>query len=282
MRGEERPLAQFCFLGQTGCGKTELAKQLAKTLDMTLTRFDMSEYSSKETVSKFIGASPGYVGFENAGQLTEAVIRSPNSVILLDEIEKADPVVFNLLLQVMDYGTLTDNQGRKADFRSAVIIMTGNIGGHTLSSSKGRLGFGEESLCRKSTVEEEAAKFFSPEFRARLDGVIVFNPINSALMRKITEKHLRGWLESPSFKRKNISVHISEKAKDYIAAKGYDAKLGARPVTRVINEEIQAPLADEILFGKLSKGGTVTVDETGGRLDIEVRAANPAVKTSAD
>lgn len=249
-----KPMGSFLFCGPTGCGKTELAKQLAHELSINFVRFDMSEYAEKHTVSKLIGAPPGYVGYEQAGMLTEAVIKTPHCLILLDEIEKAHPDIYNILLQVMDYGTLTDNNGRKADFKNAIIIMTSNVGARELDTNL--IGFSPDKSV-SSRTSKAVEKYFTPEFRNRLDSIVYFNPLNLELMKKIVEKfinHLASELKS-----RKIEISITDSAKEWLAKNGCNEKLGARPLERLIKTEIQEKLADEILFGKLKDGGQVKV-----------------------
>ena len=259
--GREKPIFSGLFCGMSGTGKTELAKQLAKKLSMNFVRLDMSEYSTKETVSKLIGTSPGYVGFEQAGTLTEPLIKNPFSVVLLDEIEKADKNVFNTLLQIMDYGTLTDNNGRKADFRNAMVIMTSNVGAPAMSSNKVNIGFETDvETVKDDGVKEAVADTFSPEFRNRLDAVVDFNDLSTDMLKMIVDKFINEWTSTSEFKAKNITVTLTDEVKQYIVDKGAEEKLGARPLSRIVRNEIQEPLVDEIMFGKLRNGGEVKVD----------------------
>ena len=256
---QDKPIGSFMFAGPTGVGKTEVTKQLAKIMGIELIRFDMSEYMERHTVSRLIGAPPGYVGFDQGGLLTDAVVQNPHAVVLLDEIEKAHPDVFNLLLQVMDHGTLTDNNGRKADFRNIIFIMTTNAGAESISRTT--MGF---TVQDHSTDGSEAVnKMFTPEFRNRLDSIIQFKPLDKAIILNVVDKFIIE-LEA-QLEEKNVSIDFNYEAKTWLAEHGFDPKMGARPMARLISESIKKPLADEILFGKLSKGGKVRVklDEKG-------------------
>ena len=251
-----KPVASFLFCGKSGVGKTELAKQLAEKLGINFVKFDMSEYSTRETVSKLIGTSPGYVGFEQAGMLTDALIKHPHSVVLLDEIEKADPNIYNLLLQVMDHGTLTDNTGRKADFRHSVIIMTSNVG--AMESVKNGIGFNRNAESdRCDAVDHAVRKYFSPEFRNRLSGIIFFNDLDKSIVKKVVRKFIGQ--TNASLAEKKIRIIVNDDAASWIADKAFDEHLGARPVERIIVQEIKEKIVDDILFGKLDKGGIVNV-----------------------
>ncbi|MBK6286545.1 MAG: ATP-dependent Clp protease ATP-binding subunit ClpA [Pseudomonadales bacterium] len=262
----EKPIASFLFAGPTGVGKTEASRQLAKTLGLELIRFDMSEYMERHTVSRLIGAPPGYVGFDQGGLLTDAVTKHPHCVLLLDEIEKAHPEVFNLLLQVMDHGTLTDNNGRKADFRNAVLIMTTNAGAEQMSRRS--IGFTEQD--QSSDGLEAVKKMFTPEFRNRLDGIIQFGSLSPEVVRSVVDKFLAE-LETQVGERK-VRIEIDDAARDWLVAKGYDEKMGARPMARVIQEHIKKPLAEILLFGELEKRSgvvRVSVDGDGLKLSVE-------------
>ncbi|MCP3967895.1 MAG: ATP-dependent Clp protease ATP-binding subunit ClpA [Lentisphaerae bacterium] len=261
-----KPMGGFLFCGPTGCGKTELARQLANQMGITFIRFDMSEYSEKHTVSKLIGSPPGYVGFEQAGLMTEALIRNPHCVLLLDEIEKAHSDVYNILLQIMDYGTLTDNNGRKADFRNAIIIMTSNVGARQLDANN--IGFSNDSQPQLGT-RKEVEKFFAPEFRNRLDAILYFNRLSQELMKRIVEKFIRN-LQHELISRK-VELEITPKAVEWFAIKGFNPKMGARPLERLIKQEIQEKLADAILFGELSKGGKVKVLAKGNGITLTLK-----------
>ncbi|MCA9504899.1 MAG: ATP-dependent Clp protease ATP-binding subunit ClpA [Myxococcota bacterium] len=253
LAGPDKPTGSFLFAGPTGVGKTELAKQLAATLGVPFLRFDMSEYMEKHSVSRLIGAPPGYVGYDQGGQLIEQVRKHPYAVLLLDEIEKAHPDVFDVLLQVMDHATLTDNQGREADFRHVTLIMTSNAGAREMSSRA--IGFVEG---RRGDGNQEIEKIFSPEFRNRLDEIVRFDPLPPEVMGRVVEKFVRE-LESQLAERK-IRIELTPAARDRLAAKGYDRDYGARPLSRVIQKELKNPLTDEVLFGRLKGGGRVLVD----------------------
>ncbi|OZS66316.1 ATP-dependent Clp protease ATP-binding subunit ClpA [Proteus mirabilis] len=250
---ENKPVGSFLFAGPTGVGKTEVTVQLAKALNIKLLRFDMSEYMERHTVSRLIGAPPGYVGFDQGGLLTDAVIKNPYSVVLLDEIEKAHPDVFNILLQVMDNGTLTDNNGRKADFRNVILVMTTNAGVH--ETQRKSIGFTEQDHSTDAMVEIKKA--FSPEFRNRLDGIIWFNALSADIIAMVVDKfivELQAQLDD-----KGVSLEVSQEARQWLSDKGYDKAMGARPMARVIQENLKKPLANEILFGSLVNGGSVSV-----------------------
>jgi ATP-dependent Clp protease ATP-binding subunit ClpA len=260
LRAPTKPIGSFLFTGPTGVGKTELAKQLAKALGIEFIRFDMSEYGERHTVSRLIGAPPGYVGFDRGGLLTDAVSKTPHAVLLLDEIEKAHPDVFNVLLQVMDHGTLTDNNGKPADFRHVIIIMTSNVGARELATV--RVGFGERG---KSGEDDKAYKnLFSPEFRNRLDARVQFAPLDPTVMKSIVNKFIRE-LEVQLLER-NVALRLTDRAVDYLAAKGYDPDFGARPLDRLVQDEVKRPLSSELLFGKLENGGEVELDAEGDKL----------------
>lgn len=263
-----KPVGSFLFCGPTGCGKTELARQLADKLGIQFIRFDMSEYSEKHTVSKLIGSPPGYVGFEQSGLLTEALLRTPHCVLLLDEIEKAHSDIYNILLQIFDYGTLTDNSGRKADFRNAIVIMTSNVGARQLDAPV--IGFGDE-VRPESSTRREVEKYFSPEFRNRLDGIIYFNRLSRELMRRIVKKFIARLQDSLT--ERGVKITLTGKAVDWFAEQGFDPKMGARPLERLIRSSLQEKLADEILFGKLARGGKVRVDVVEGKIILSVRSA---------
>ncbi|MBR4984694.1 MAG: AAA family ATPase, partial [Proteobacteria bacterium] len=253
IRMPDKPVANLLFTGPTGVGKTEVAKQLAKVLNLPFVRFDMSEYREEYTVSKFIGSAPGYVGYDRGGLLTEAIRSKPNCVLLLDEIEKAHSSIYDLLLQVMDVAKLTDNTGKSADFRNVILIMTSNAGSEEMS--KVRIGFGAE--IDPSQGMKDIEKTFSPEFRNRLDEIVMFNALNSEHMKSIVDRMVSE-LET-QLSEKKIHLQLTDEAKSWLAKHGYDQKFGARPMARLIQHEISLPLADEILFGEAKNGGTVLV-----------------------
>ena len=257
----ERPIGSFLFSGPTGVGKTELARQLAQVLGIAFTRFDMSEYMEKHTVSRLIGAPPGYVGFDQGGLLTDAIRRTPHTVLLLDEIEKAHPDVYNILLQVMDHATLTDNNGRKADFRHVILIMTTNAGGRELTTKP--MGFGDRSkLSAEAASKPAVERLFTPEFRNRIDAWVVFKALEMDSVRLIVDK-LVGELGLQLADR-DLRIELKEAARDWLAEHGYEPDFGARPMRRLIDEKIKRRLADEILFGKLADGGKIVVDAKEG------------------
>lgn len=253
LRDEEKPIGTFLFAGPTGVGKTEVTRQLAMLMGVELIRFDMSEYMERHTVSRLIGAPPGYVGFDQGGLLTEAVNKNPHAVVLLDEIEKADPEVFNLLLQVMDHGTLTDNNGRKADFRNVILVMTTNAGAQEMSRAS--IGFTEQD--HSSDGMSIIKKQFSPEFRNRLDSIIQFESLEIDSIKRVVDK-LVVELEA-KLDNNNVTLELDDAARDWIAKRGYDPQMGARPMARIIQEQIKRPLAEELLFGSLAKGGHVKI-----------------------
>ena len=259
---QDRPLGSFLFAGPTGVGKTEISKQLASILGVKLLRFDMSEYMERHSVSKLIGSPPGYVGYDEGGQLTEQVNANPYAVLLLDEIEKAHPDIFNILLQVMDNGKLTDANGREVDFRNVILIMTSNVGARSVQRSS--IGFSEQD--HSHDYESEMKKVFAPEFRNRLSEVIYFNSLDKDTIIYVVNKFLFD-LEN-ILEEKNVSLVVSDKARDWFANNGYDIQMGARPMSRLIEKEIRKPLADELLFGKLTKGGTVKVDIVKDRVKL--------------
>ena len=256
----EKPIGCFLFSGPTGVGKTEVAKQLAQVMGIEFIRFDMSEYMEKHTVSRLIGAPPGYVGFDQGGLLTDAINRNPYAVLLLDEIEKAHPDLFNILLQVMDHAALTDNNGKKADFRNIILIMTTNAGAREMSGAP--LGFGAPSKAGKG--KEAIEKMFSPEFRNRLDAMIVFNALGMEIIERVVDKFIVEL--DHQLNEKKVFLQLTPKARRWLAERGYDPSFGARPMARLIQNEIKRVLADEILFGSLQGGGNVEVDENDGKL----------------
>ncbi|WP_170365417.1 ATP-dependent Clp protease ATP-binding subunit ClpA [Ruegeria arenilitoris] len=264
LREPEKPIGNYLFAGPTGVGKTEVAKQLADTLGVELLRFDMSEYMEKHAVSRLIGAPPGYVGFDQGGLLTDGVDQHPHCVLLLDEIEKAHPDVFNILLQVMDHGELTDHNGRTVNFRNVVLIMTSNAGAQ--EQAKAAIGFARDRREGEDTAAIE--RMFTPEFRNRLDAVISFAPLPKEVILQVVEKFVLQ-LEAQLLDR-GVTIDLTPKAAEWLADKGYDDKMGARPLGRVIQEHIKKPLAEELLFGKLAKGGVVRVSVKRGDLDLEI------------
>ena len=271
LKVEEKPIGSFLFAGPTGVGKTEVCRQLANIMGVELLRFDMSEYMERHTVSRLIGAPPGYVGFDQGGLLTEAVTKHPHSVILLDEVEKAHPEVFNLLLQVMDHGTLTDNNGRHADFRNTVLIMTTNAGAQ--EAARASIGFTQQD--HSTDAMETVKKLFTPEFRNRLDAIMQFNALPMSVIKTIVDKflvELQAQLDA-----KKVQLDVDEDARDWLAREGYDEKMGARPMQRLIQEKIKRQLAEDILFGDLAQGGgTVHITVEDDDLSIRVLEGHPA------
>ena len=270
LKSPDKPVGSFLFAGPTGVGKTEVARQLAKSLGVELLRFDMSEYMERHTVSRLIGAPPGYVGFDQGGLLTEAISKQPHCVLLLDEIEKAHPEVFNLLLQVMDHGTLTDNNGRKADFRNVILVMTTNAGAE--AAARASMGFTQQD--HSSDAMEVIKKGFTPEFRNRLDAIIQFGRLSHQVIKNIVDKflvELQAQLED-----KHVQLDVSEAARDWLAEHGYDPQMGARPMARLIQDKIKRPLAEEILFGELAEGGgLVRVELEGESLAFHIESTLP-------
>jgi ATP-dependent Clp protease ATP-binding subunit ClpA len=260
---QTKPVGSFLFSGPTGVGKTELAKQLAEILGVEFIRFDMSEYAEPHTVSRLIGAPPGYVGFDQGGLLTEAIMRNPHAVLVLDEIEKAHPNLFNLLLQVMDNATLTDNNGKKADFRNVVLIMTTNAGARELSS--GGMGF-RNAASTKGNAKGAIERTFTPEFRNRLDAWVAFKPLDIEVIKLIVDKFVREL--NGQLAEKRVLVTMTDAAREWFAKNGFDARYGARPMSRLIHEKLKQPLANEILFGRLADGGTVEADAADGEIKL--------------
>ena len=274
LRDAQKPIGSFLFSGPTGVGKTEVSRQLAKVLGVELLRYDMSEYMERHTVSRLIGAPPGYVGFDQGGLLTEAVTKHPHAVVLLDEIEKAHPDVFNLLLQVMDHGTLTDNNGRKADFRNIILIMTTNAG--VTEGGRASIGFTHQDHSSDSLKAVE--RTFSPEFRNRLDAIIQFSALNIDIITQVVDKFMFE-LET-QLAEKRVSIVLEPEARQWLAEHGFDPLMGARPMSRVIQEKIKKPLAEEILFGKLQGGGVARIGVEGGELSFLVEEMAEASVTA--
>lgn len=262
---DDKPVGSFLFAGPTGVGKTEVTRQLARILGLELVRFDMSEYMERHTVSRLIGAPPGYVGYDQGGLLTEAITKNPHVVLLLDEVEKAHPDVFNLLLQIMDHGTLTDNNGRKADFRNVVIVMTTNAGAR--ESSRTSIGFTRQD--HSSDAMEAIKRLFTPEFRNRLDAVVQFNALDPANITRVVDKFIFE-LEA-QLQEQNVTIDVNTEARLWLAERGYDPKMGARPMARTIQQYIKKPLAEELLFGELAQGGHLNIRLEDGELAFEIK-----------
>jgi len=257
MSHPDRPVGSFLFTGPTGVGKTEMARQLAKIMGVNFIRFDMSEYMEKHTVARLIGAPPGYIGFDQSGLLTDSIRKSPYSILLLDEVEKAHPDIFNILLQVMDYATLTDNNGKKADFRNVILLMTSNIGAREIAN--GNVGFGEiDDHSRAATSQKALEKYFSPEFRNRLDGVVAFKSLTVDIMELVVDKFITEL--NQQLKDKKVSIMLTRDARRFLAVEGHDPAFGARPLGRIIQTYIKDPLAGRILFEQLKNSGKITVD----------------------
>jgi ATP-dependent Clp protease ATP-binding subunit ClpA len=261
---EQKPIGNFLFAGPTGVGKTEVTRQLARIMGIELIRFDMSEYMERHTISRLIGAPPGYVGFDQGGLLTDAILKHPHAVLLLDEIEKSHPDVFNLLLQVMDHGTLTDNNGRKADFRNVILVMTTNAGAEQMDRPS--IGFTLQD--HSSDGLDVIKRMFSPEFRNRLDAVVQFKALTTVTIAQVVDKfliELEAQLES-----KKVTLEVDREGREWLAKRGYDPKMGARPMARIIQDSIKRRLAEELLFGRLMNGGHVLVSVRDDDLQVEI------------
>jgi ATP-dependent Clp protease ATP-binding subunit ClpA len=277
----EKPIGSFLFAGPTGVGKTEVTRQLALTMGIELIRFDMSEYMEAHSVSRLVGAPPGYVGFDQGGLLTEAVTRNPHAVLLLDEIEKAHPDIFNILLQVMDHGKLTDANGREADFRNVILVMTTNAG--AAQSARRSIGFSEQD--HSTDALEVIRRAFSPEFRNRLDAIINFRSLDMPVILMVVDKFVLELEEQLALK--GVTITVSRAAREWLAEQGFDPQMGARPMKRVIQEQIKRPLADDLLFGELAEGGEVRIDAPTKRgikagenkLRLKVKPRKPETKT---
>jgi ATP-dependent Clp protease ATP-binding subunit ClpA len=262
----EKPIGSFLFTGPTGVGKTEVSRQMAAALGIAFIRFDMSEYMEKHTVARLIGAPPGYIGFDQAGLLTDAVRKHPYSVVLLDEIEKAHPDIYSILLQVMDYATLTDNNGKKADFRNVILIMTSNAG--AMEMDRGSIGFGDRSSDTQDKSDAALKRLFSPEFRNRLDAVIHFRRLNNAIMVRIVDKFINELSEQ--LRARNVTLQLTDEARQWLAERGFDHRYGARPLSRMIQTEIKDPISEEVLFGTLQKGGAIRVKVVDNKLVFDL------------
>jgi len=274
LRDPEKPIGAFLFSGPTGVGKTEVARQLAKTMGVELNRFDMSEYMERHSISRLIGSPPGYVGFDQGGLLTDKIDQQPHCVLLLDEIEKAHPDIYNILLQVMDYGKLTDNNGKSVDFRNVILIMTTNAG----AAEQARAPIGFEREVRIDEDKEAITKMFTPEFRNRLDAIVGFKPLKQETVVRVVDKFI-AQLEA-QLTEKNVALQLSEEGRNWLARKGYDPAMGARPLARVIQEHVKRPLAEELLFGELTEGGTVHINVKDDKivLDIDPQKKSPKKK----
>jgi len=276
LKSPDKPVGSFLFPGPTGVGKTEVAKQLAATLGIEMQRFDMSEYMERHTVSRLIGAPPGYVGHDQGGLLTDAVDQHPHAVVLLDEIEKAHPDVYNILLQVMDNGMLTDAVGKKVDFRNVILIMTTNAG--AADNARASIGFGRGKV--EGEDDKAIQRLFAPEFRNRLDAIVAFKPLQADTIRSVVTKFVLQ-LEAQLADR-NITIELTDEAADWLAKNGFDELYGARPLARVIQDSIKKPLADDILFGRLTRGGHVRVQLKDGKIDFDITSASAPAKAEEE
>jgi ATP-dependent Clp protease ATP-binding subunit ClpA len=278
-REPNKPVANFLFVGPTGVGKTELARQLSEHLGVAMHRFDMSEYQERHTVSRLIGSPPGYVGYDEGGLLTDAIRKTPHAVLLLDEVEKAHPDVFNVLLQIMDYATLTDNAGRKADFRNVILIMTSNAGARELGKSS--IGFGERVI-GADAIGEAVDRVFNPEFRNRLDKVVTFNRLDEQVILQIVGKEIRFFEEQ--LQEKGIALEVSESCRKYLADTGYSPEFGARNIARLVQQKIKDFFVDSVLFGELKQGGKafVDVDAKSGEVTIKTRKPRKAKSSKGE
>jgi ATP-dependent Clp protease ATP-binding subunit ClpA len=272
LRDPDKPIGSFLFSGPTGVGKTEVARQLASIMGIELKRFDMSEYMERHSVSRLIGAPPGYVGYDQGGLLTDAIDQNPHCVLLLDEIEKAHPDLFNILLQVMDNGRLTDHHGKTVDFRNVVLIMTTNAG----AADMARQGIGFGDVSKEDASEEAVKRMFTPEFRNRLDAIVPFGYLGKDTVARVVDKFILQ-LEL-QLAEQNVDIQFDKEARAWLADKGYDRLYGARPMGRLIQEKIKQPLAEELLFGKLADGGEVSVTMKDGKPSFELTPAPPKAK----
>jgi ATP-dependent Clp protease ATP-binding subunit ClpA len=278
LRADEKPIGSFLFAGPTGVGKTELARQLARVMGVELLRFDMSEYSERHSISRLIGAPPGYVGFDQGGLLTDAVRKHPHAVVILDEIEKAHHEMFNILLQVMDHAKLTDNNGREADFRNIVLVMTTNAGAFEATEKVVGFASGDDPKDFASGRARQAIeRIFTPEFRNRLDAIVYFRGLRREVIRKVVDKEVD--LMREMLAEKGVQIELTDAAREWLADHGYDAQMGARPMARLVEQRLKKPLSQAMVFGGLSEGGTAHVDAEDGDLSIEfVDAKEPVAE----
>ncbi|MGB5681950.1 MAG: AAA family ATPase, partial [Polyangiales bacterium] len=273
LRADHKPIGSFLFAGPTGVGKTELARQLARVMGVELLRFDMSEYSERHSVSRLIGAPPGYVGFDQGGLLTDAVRKHPHAVVILDEIEKAHPELFNILLQVMDHAKLTDNNGREADFRNIVLVMTTNAGAFEATEKVVGFGGGEEPKdFATGRARQAIERIFTPEFRNRLDSVVYFSGLQKEVIRKVVDKEVG--LLCDMLAEKQVRLELSDAARDWLAEHGYDPQMGARPMARLVEQKLKKPLAEAMVFGSLKEGGTALADIQDGEIALSFHDTN--------